>query len=227
MINKNEIYKNLFGQDTSMFDHIEDNNINEVYNNNLTLWYIKNSDIKQTTKDGKGIEIENHKILNLDNVILSKTKGGFELTEIDFIKDQLKKLSKLNSDALNIINEKKYTIYKSYLLEKQNQPQQVESIKTDEVKKELHNHIFKDNAFEVWQSMFDEFDVNESSRTDVKFMYEEMKKEELIHNTVNQKTFLEWITSFYDGLIVQKTSNHNRTPERLKAYSRAKNILKN
>jgi hypothetical protein len=134
MINKNEIYKNLFGQDTSMFDHIEDNNINEVYNNNLTLWYINNSDIKPTTKDGKGIEIENHKILNLDNVNLSKTKRGRELTEIDFIDDQLIKLSKMNFDALNIINKKNYKIYKSYLLEKQNQPQKVESIKTDEVK---------------------------------------------------------------------------------------------
>lgn len=105
-------------------------------------------------------------------------------------------------------------------------PQQVENIKPDEVKKKLHNHIFKNNAFEVWQSMFDEFEINEKSRTDVKFMFEEMKKEELIHNTVNQTTFLEWITSTYDGLIVIKTSNHSRSKPRLQAYSRAIQLYK-
>ena len=48
-----------------------------------------------------------------------------------------------------------------------------------------------------------------------------MKKDGLIHNTVNQTTFLEWITSTYDGLIIEKTSNHSRTRERLQSYSRA------
>ena len=108
----------------------------------------------------------------------------------------------------------------------QNPPQQTENSKPDELKKELHNHIFKGNAFEVWQSMFDEFEINEKSRTDVKFMFEEMKKEGLIHKTVNQTTFLEWITSTYNGLIVEKTSNHSRTKHILLAYSRAKELYK-
>ncbi|MBC5842463.1 hypothetical protein H8R23_13685 [Flavobacterium sp. F-380] len=107
------------------------------------------------------------------------------------------------------------------------QPQQNENSLSIAVKKEdVHNHIFKDNAFAVWESMFVEFDINESSRTDVKFMFEEMKKEGLIHKTVNQTTFLEWITLTYDGLIVQKTSNHSRSSERVKAYSRAKELYK-
>mgnify|MGYP003519449599 FL=1 len=69
--------------------------------------------------------------------------------------------------------------------------------------------------------MFEEFEINSKSRTDVKFIFEEMKKDGLIHNTVNQTTFLEWITSTYDGLIIEKTSNHSRTRERLQSYSRA------
>ncbi|TDP03096.1 hypothetical protein [Flavobacterium sp. 245] len=104
---------------------------------------------------------------------------------------------------------------------------QTEPLFNDEGKKELHNHIFKENAFEVWQSMFDEFEINERSRTDVKFMFEEMKKEGLIHNTVNQKTFLEWIPETYKGLIVQKISNHSRTNQRLQAYARAKELYRN
>jgi hypothetical protein len=98
--------------------------------------------------------------------------------------------------------------------------------KEDSYLKEMHNQIFKGNAFDVWQYMFNEFGINESSRTDVKFMFEEMRKEELIHNTVNQKTFLEWITSTYDGIIIEKTSNHNRTNSRLQTYARAKKLYK-
>jgi len=99
------------------------------------------------------------------------------------------------------------------------------SIKSEHLK---YNHIFKGNAFDVWQYMFNEFGINESSRTDVKFMFEEMRKEGegLIHNTVNQKTFLEWITSTYDGMIIEKTSNHNRTKSRLQTYARAKKLYK-
>lgn len=90
---------------------------------------------------------------------------------------------------------------------------------------EKHSHIFNKNAFEVWQSMFDSFGVNESSRTDVKFMFEEMKKDGLIFESVNQKTFLDWISKTYN-ILVQKTSNHSRTPERRSIYSTAKQLFK-
>ena len=106
---------------------------------------------------------------------------------------------------------------------------QTETINSDDVikiKKELHNHIFKGNAIEVWHSMFNEFEVNESSRTDVKFMFEVMKSDELIHNTVNQKAFLEWITLSYDGIIIEKTSNYSKTTTRRNAYARAKELYK-
>lgn len=106
-------------------------------------------------------------------------------------------------------------------------PQLIENISTEIVILK-HSHIFKANAFEVWQYMFDEFNINEKSRTDVKFIFEEMRKEGegLIHKTVNQKTFLEWITSTYDGLIIEKTSNHSRTKSRLQTYTRAKKLYK-
>lgn len=96
--------------------------------------------------------------------------------------------------------------------------------KSDEVKNK-YPHIFKSNAFEVWQSMFDEFQIKESSRTDVKFMFEEMKKDGLIFETVNQKTFLDWISQTYEITIV-KTSNHSRSKERISIYSTAKQLYK-
>jgi len=107
--------------------------------------------------------------------------------------------------------------------------QQSNKDKADEVKADAtetkHPHIFKNNAFDVWQSMYDSFNINDSSRTDVKFMYEEMKKDGLIFQTVNQKTFLEWISKNYQ-IVIQKTSNYSKTPIRNGIYSNAKQLYK-
>jgi LysM repeat protein len=97
--------------------------------------------------------------------------------------------------------------------------------KSEKHLKELHTHIFKGNAFEIWQTMFDSFQITESSRTNVKFMFEEMKKDNLIHNTVNQKTFLNWISETYQ-ITVEKTSNYSKTIERKSIYSNAKQRCK-
>lgn len=107
-----------------------------------------------------------------------------------------------------------------------NSPQHTKIKESHAAIKELHKDIFKGNAFQVWQSMFDEFGINNRSRSDVKFMFEEMRKEGLIHRTVNQTVFLEWITRAYNGLEILKTSNHSRTNTRLQAYSRAKELYK-
>ena len=106
--------------------------------------------------------------------------------------------------------------------------QQSNEDKPDEISNKIENpypHIFKNNAFEVWQSMFDSFGINESSRTDVKFIFEEMKKDGLIFETVNQKTFLDWISQTYE-IVVQKISNHSKSPERISIYSNAKQLYK-
>jgi hypothetical protein len=86
-----------------------------------------------------------------------------------------------------------------------------------------HSNIFKNNAFEVWESMYESFDIKESSRSDVKFMFEVMKKDGLIFETVNQKSLLEWIDQTY-GIIIQKTSNISKTTERNSIYSNAKQL---
>ncbi|SHM35858.1 hypothetical protein SAMN05443669_103225 [Flavobacterium xanthum] len=104
---------------------------------------------------------------------------------------------------------------------------QPENLKIDEVIKERHNNIFVGNAFEVWQSMFDGFGITEESRTDVKFMFEEMKKDSLIYKSVSQVRFLEWIAENYNGMIIEKTSNHNKTKTRIAIYETAKTLYKN
>lgn len=152
------------------------------------------------------------------------------------LKEEFKEIEKVFETSINI-DEVKYfesmvgmhreqNIETCTIKENKIGHQQQETQDDEDDKKNLHTHIFKGNAFKVWQSMFDEFNITERSRTDIKFMFEEMRKkgEGLIHPTVNQTSFLEWIASTYDGLIIQKTSNYSRTNARLQAYSRAKTL---
>ena len=93
------------------------------------------------------------------------------------IKLELEILEKLpiNKTDYKILKER----YQKYLTNIK--PQQLQISKPDEVKKELHNNIFKDNAFVVWQSMFVKFKITESNRTDIDFMFEVMKYHNLIY----------------------------------------------
>ena len=86
-----------------------------------------------------------------------------------------------------------------YLTSINNQPQQMEINKPDEVKKELHNNIFKGNAFEVWQSMFNEFKIKDGSySTDIDFMFEVMKYNNLIHENIGLTDIKNWINGVYE-----------------------------
>ena len=85
--------------------------------------------------------------------------------------------------------------------------------------------IFINNYFEVWQSMFDAFQVNSSSRTDVKFMFDIMKKNEMIYDTVREVDFLKWLNETYD-LEVQKISFADlRSTKRLAIFHQAKALM--
>jgi hypothetical protein len=197
-------------------------NVDEVYTNYFNLWLWNMSDNKQGHAT-----ITNEWIEDVSKLEFCKTKDGFKLTESDFIKVELNRLEILEPDKLSLIQSKQFEMYVSFLKSKFVNSELPDNTNTDGYKKDLHNHIFKGNSFDVWQSMFSEFGINESSRTDVKFMFEEMKKDSLIHNTVNQITFLDWIRETYNGLIIQKTSNHSRTKTRIQAYQRAKEFYKN
>jgi hypothetical protein len=67
-----------------------------------------------------------------------------------------------------------------------------------EVEKEFHNKIFKDNAFEVWQSMFEKFNITKSKRADIDFMFNVMVYNKLIHNTIRNVDIQNWINEVYE-----------------------------
>lgn len=96
-------------------------NINEVFSNNINIWYYFQSD-KVTKKDGSEVNskidtINNLFLLNPESFIFSKSKDGFELTEIDFIQDELKALESVIIDKLSISEKKQLLFYIDYLKE--------------------------------------------------------------------------------------------------------------
>ena len=110
------------------------------------------------------------------------------------IKLELEILEKLpiNKTDYKILKER----YQKYLTNIK--PQQLQISKPDEVKKELHNNIFKDNAFVVWQSMFVKFKITESNRTDIDFMFEVMKYHNLIYDNIKYVDIQNWINKVYE-----------------------------
>jgi hypothetical protein len=110
------------------------------------------------------------------------------------IKLELETLEKLpiNKTDYKILKER----YQKYLTNIE--PQQQKNNEPDEVKKELHNNIFKGNAFEIWQSMFDKFKITESKRTDIDFMFEVMKYNNLIYDNIKYVDIQNWINNVYE-----------------------------
>lgn len=95
-------------------------------------------------------------------------------------------------------------------------------------KKHLHTQIFKDNAYEVWQYMYDHFGVKESSRTDFKFMFDAMQYYGLIHTTVSQAAMLDWVNNTYHISIEKITPKKifNKDIGRMTVFREAKELYK-
>ena len=83
-----------------------------------------------------------------------------------------------------------------------NNPKQVaiDESKNDitEIKKELHPNIFKNNGFEIWERMFEKFNITKSTRTDIDFMFEVMKYNDFIYKNIGHKDIQDWINEVYE-----------------------------
>lgn len=167
----------------------------------LSILFAKNDKIQN-------LEIINQAIDKLDSEYLSITM--FDKGKPYHIKPQ-KKFFKNKRETI------KEQLEVERLKKEQNQPQQTETVKNDEVKKELHNDYFKDNAFEIWELLFENFNIDKTKRTDLRFMYEIMKHNGQIHKTITVKNITDWINETYDFGIdklqytsIKSKSNENR-----------------
>ena len=83
-----------------------------------------------------------------------------------------------------------------------NNPKQVaiDKSKNDitDVKKELHTNIFKKNGFEIWESIFEKFNITKTKRTDIDFMFEVMKYNDFIYKNIGCKDIQDWINEIYE-----------------------------
>jgi len=157
--------------------------------------------------DKENIWLQSHLILG--------SKNEFERKYQISYKDAEKKYRKFKKQANNRLTD--------YLETIENEPQQEPNKK----KEKLHPQVFRDNGFEVWQSMFESFDIKESSLTDIRFMYEAMKNDNLIFETIGEKNLRDWIAETY-GLVISRAKYTSPTwksnKKRMAIYSDAKEI---
>ena len=64
-------------------------------------------------------------------------------------------------------------------------------------RKELYNNIFKGNAFEVLEKYFINKNVNGSSATDLRLVFELMKIDNLFIETIELKHYINWLNKYY------------------------------
>ncbi|MET3730700.1 hypothetical protein [Moheibacter stercoris] len=88
-----------------------------------------------------------------------------------------------------------------------------ETDKPDEVTKELHNHIFKGNAFEVFEKYHNNKSLAENSRTDLNLLFQLFKNDNLFVETVELKHYIQWLNKTYGyGLTELKKVDINSRP---------------
>lgn len=111
-------------------------NIDEIYNNNLNIWYYFQSDCV-TKKDGntevnsKLDTINNVILLNPENFIFCKTQKGFPLTEVKFIEAERKSLLLIDVDKLSFSQQNQMQFYSEHLSKTHNniiKPQEEDKI---------------------------------------------------------------------------------------------------
>jgi hypothetical protein len=157
---------------------------NELYKV-LSLKKAKNEDTKEIEKEIKTITPDMLP-LNLMHITNSQFTGFLSYSEIEYVESIILEILK---NEINLINTDK-------------QPQPKETKELDKDKKELHNNIFKDNSFEVWQRMFQQFEIKESSYSiNLDFMFNVMQNQEskfLIHKTITKTRMIEWINEVYE-----------------------------
>ncbi len=130
--NGGKLYSNL--------SHINDDflNIQNIYENNLKIWHIDNSDII-TLKSGNTIYIINGIIEDTDNISTSKSKKGSPLSEVEFIEFEIENLLKIDTDKFNESFHKKLEHYSIYLNKKR--------INVEWTLNDYFNHYLKTKRF--------------------------------------------------------------------------------
>jgi len=189
-------------------------------------------EIKKLDKN-KVVRIKNNdSIINVDNwnqlkdIFFSQRmetyNSSYTLNEkIELELEILEKLP-INKTDYKILKER----YQKYLTNIK--PQQIQDIKPDEIKKELHNNIFKDNSIYLFEKYFENKSMTFQSRTDFRFLFEQMKKDNLIHDTVTLGQYIKFIGKYeyYEKELKAIELDALKNIQRTKDYNEYKDNLK-
>lgn len=74
---------------------------------------------------------------------------------------------------------------------------QTNTNKPDKVIKKLYNHIFKGNAFEVFEKYHRNKNLAENSKTELSLLYQLFSKDNLFVETVELKHYIKWLNKVY------------------------------
>ena len=184
---------------------------NELYNV-LSLKKAKNEDTKEIEKEIKTITPDMLP-LNLMHITNSQFRGTLSYSQMEYIESVIQEILK---NEINLIKTEK-------------QPQPKETKNPNEVKKELHNNIFKGNTFLLWFKYYENKNIDVTCKTDLRVIYELMKKDNCFQNTIELKHYINWLNSeFFDGAIMElKKQYFDSRPnqQRLKDYEQYKTNL--
>jgi len=130
-------------------------------------------------------------------------------------------LSEFKTLLSNTISSCNNNFNKKNSLKAPQQPTEIDN-KTD---KNLHDNIFKDKAFEIWKVMFEKLKIEEKDCTPTRFVFQAMKKDNLIHDTVKVVDFTNWINDTYE-IAMNKLPftdiNSNSYKDRMTIYKEVK-----
>lgn len=65
-------------------------------------------------------------------------------------------------------------------------------------KKELHNHIFKDSYFLLFEKYFENKNITENCKTDLSILYQYFKSNNLFNEIIELKQYRIWLNDTYD-----------------------------
>lgn len=204
IVDKVEAMVKKYPKQFQTFEICEHQNSTEQNETNLL-----NIDIAQLLeeKDELKFQIERakEKIIAQEKEILrhkQRAEDGLENT----LAFEQRELPKYISEKLNLekeLSKLKIRIKAFGISENKMQtqePQQLNEIKifkTDEVKIELHNHIFKSNAFEVFESYHSTKELAENSKTDLSLLFQVLSNDNLFVETVELKHYIKWLNKTY------------------------------
>ena len=138
-----------------------------------------------------------------------------------------KHFNKPNLNPYEIVYNELYLI-KIFIL-KYIPSQQKETNKTEEINEELHNNMFRGNSFLLFKKYVEMKNVLNNSRTDFRFLYDIMKKDNFIYETVTLKQYITFINTHFDYVDSElKSISLSSSPniKRRKDYQQYKDNIK-